>query len=119
MPEYEDFSYPLADAVLKAREVLKLTQSDVAGRINIDPRTILNIENRRGNPKLEVLYPLVRALHIDPCEIFYPELAKENPQLRKLQMLIADCSEKEAQALISVIQTVLSVMRSQNGTEIE
>lgn len=119
MPEYAEFSNPLADAVFKAREALKLTQSDIANKIEIDPRTILNIENRRGNPKMEVLYPLIRTLHIDPREIFYPEVVKENPNLQKLQMLISDCSETEAQALIPVIQSVLSALRADNVTEIE
>ena len=67
MPEY---SRPLGDAVKRARGRLDLTQNEVANAADIDVRTILNIENYKGNPKMEVLFPLVRALKIDAREIF-------------------------------------------------
>ena len=51
-----------------------LTQDSVAERVAIDLCKIINIENYNGNSKMEVLFPLIRALHIDPWEIFYPEL---------------------------------------------
>lgn len=60
-----DYSNTLGDAVRRARMKLDLTQSEVAESIDVDVRTVLNIENSKGNPKMEVLYPLVRALKID------------------------------------------------------
>lgn len=51
------YSKPLGDAVKRARGELDLTQSQVAEAANIDVRTVLNIENYKGNPKMEVLYP--------------------------------------------------------------
>ena len=58
----QEYSRSLADAVKRARAELGLTQNQVANIAEIDERTVLNIENYKGNPKLEVLYPLVRAL---------------------------------------------------------
>lgn len=113
-----DFSRPLADAVKRARGEQDLTQLTVANKADIDVRTLKKIENDEGNPKLEVLYPLVRALHIDPKEIFYPELKRESPDLRKLRFLIEDCSEQEASCLISVVEAILSTLRNNRSTEI-
>ena len=56
-----DFSLSLGDALKCTREKLGLSQRKVAEDAGIDTRTVLEIENYRGNPKLEVLYPLVRA----------------------------------------------------------
>ena len=70
------YSKPLGDAVKRARGEQNLTQSQVAEAANIDVRTVLNIENYKGNPKMEVLYPLVRVLKMDSREIFYPEIRK-------------------------------------------
>ena len=42
------FQKPLGDAVLRARGESKLTQSQVAAMIEIDSRTILNIEKYEG-----------------------------------------------------------------------
>ena len=60
----QEYSRPLGDAVKRARGKLGLTQNEVADAADIDVRTVLNIENYKGNPKMEVLYPLVRALKI-------------------------------------------------------
>lgn len=118
MPEYE-FTRPLGDAVKRSRGETNFTQNEVAGKIGIDVRTILNIENYRGNPKMHVIYPLIRALKIDPNEIFYPELQHEHPALRQLQFILADCTEEEAAALIPICETVLSVLRTRTATPIE
>ena len=57
MPQY---TRPLGDAVKRARGELGVTQRQVAEAADVDVRTVLNIENYKGNPKLEVLYPLIR-----------------------------------------------------------
>lgn len=116
MPEY---SRPLGDAIKRARGKLGLTQNEVADAAEIDVRTVLNIENYKGNPKLEVLYPLVRALRIDAREIFNPEMRRETPALRQLRLLIEECSEEEAAAIIPVFQAVLTALCDQNATPIE
>ena len=95
MPEY---SRPLGDAVKRARGKSGLTQNEVADMADVDVRTVLNIENYKGNPKMEVLYPLVRALKIDAREIFNPEIRRETPALRQLRVMIEECSEEEAAA---------------------
>ena len=114
-----DYSRPLGDAVKRARGKLDLTQNEVADLADVDVRTVLNIENYKGNPKMEVLYPLVRALKIDAREIFNPEIRRESPALRQLRVLIEGCSEEEAAAIIPVFQSVLTALRDKNALPIE
>lgn len=114
----QEFSRPLGDAVKRARGELDLTQAQVASRIDKDTRTVMNIENYKGNPKLEVLYPLVRALKIDPREIFHPEMQRESPAIRQLRFLIEDCTEQEAATLIPVIEAVISALRMDKPMQI-
>ena len=97
---------------------MDLTQNEVADSIDVDVRTIINIENYKGNPKLEVLYPLIRSLQIDAREIFYPEMQRESPALRQLRLLVEDCSEEEAATIISVLQSVIAALRDKNATPI-
>lgn len=68
---------------------------------------------------MEVLYPLVRALKIDAREIFNPEIRRESPALRQLRVLIEECSEEEAAAIIPVFQSVLTALRDKNALPIE
>lgn len=116
MPEY---SRPLGDSVKRARGRLGLTQNEVADAANIDSRTVLNIENYKGNPKMEVLYPLIRTLQIDAREVFNPEIHRGAPALRQLRILVEDCSEQEAEMMIPVFKSVLSVLRSKNAISIK
>jgi len=109
------YSHTLGDAVKYARGKLNLTQNDVAAKAGVDVRTVLNIENYKGNPKLEVLYPLVRALNLNTQEIFYPEMFRDSASLQQLQQLIGECSDAEAEALIPIIISVLTALRDQNA----
>ena len=111
-----DYTRILGDAVKRARGKMGLTQSEIAERIDVDQRTILNIENYKGNPKLEVLFPLIRALKIDPREIFNPEFQRDSPSLRQLRLIIEDCSEDEAAALIPVFNSMLAALRENKNT---
>ena len=115
MPEY---SKPLGDVVKAARKRMDLTQNEVANSIDVDVRTVINIENYKGNPKLEVLYPLIRSLKIDAREIFFPEIQRESPALRQLRLLVEDCSEEEAATLIPVLQSVVSALRDKDAMSI-
>lgn len=114
-----DYSNALGDAVRRTRMKLDLTQSEVAESIDVDVRTVLNIENSKGNPKMEVLYPLVRVLKIDAKEIFYPEMQRESPSISQLRLLIEDCSEEEAATMIPVLKSVLAALRDKNAITIE
>ena len=113
----QEYSRSLGDVIKRARGKLGLTQNEVADAADIDVRTVLNIENYKGNPKMEVLYPLVRALKIDAREIFNPEIQRESPALRQLRLLIEECSEEEAEAIIPVFRSVTyRVKRSKCNT---
>lgn len=115
----QEFSRPLGDAVKRARGELNLTQAQVASKIDKDARTVMNIENYKGNPKMEVMYPLIRALLIDPREIFNPEIGRKSPSIRRLRFLVENCSEQEAATLIPVIEAVLAALRADDPIAIE
>ena len=60
----QDIKQNLADAVREARTKLGLSQEQLAEILGFDSRTILNIENGRGNPKFENLCALIRYLNL-------------------------------------------------------
>lgn len=113
-----DFTKPLGDTVKKARTELGLTQVNVAERAAIDSRTILNIENYNGNPKMEILFPLVRTLQIDPWEIFYPNMKNPNEALRHMQIFLQECSNEEIEAMLPICKALLTVLRTQKSIRI-
>lgn len=113
MPKYSE---QLGEAVRSARTKTTFTQARVAELSGIDNRTVLNIENNKGNPKLEVLYPLIRTLQINPVEIFYPEIRRNTPSLNQLRIMIESCSEEEAAKIIPILESIISALRDKNAT---
>ena len=54
-----DYVKNLTKVVRATREEAHLSQAALAEQIGYDERTILNIENDRGNPKFEVLCQII------------------------------------------------------------
>ena len=113
------YSQRLADAVKKARSELGLTQEEVADKCDTDVRIIINMEMGRGNPKLKTLFKVVRALKIDARELFDDGPQSDSPAVRRVCLLINECSEEEAATLFPVIEAVLNALRTNKGIKIE
>ncbi len=114
-----DFSKRLGELVRNARDTMGQTQLEVSNALGMDSRTILNIENDRGNPKLCILYPLVRYLKINVMELFYPELKRNTPALSKLKLMVAELTEDEAKAVLPLFQAAIDVIHDRSGNAIE
>ena len=114
-----DYHHSLGDCVKQAREKLGLSQVKVGEMTGMDSRTILNIENYSGNPKMNNLYPLVRALHLDPVKIFYPEVEAPRSNYSELDVLIAQCSEEDKEALLPICKAALEAIHSRDKIEIK
>ena len=110
-----EYSRPLGDIVRNARTQQGLTKKQLADKIDVDERTITSIETYKSNTTIEVLYPLLRTLNIDPREIFNPDMGKESPAHYQLRTLVDKCSEEEAATILSVCETVLAALRSKDG----
>lgn len=114
-----DYAKILAYAVRNARREKGLTQQQLADLIDIDPRTVMNIENCKGNPKMEVLLPLLRALQIDPMEVVYPELTQNRDTTRRFEILLSSCTAEEMEVLIPICEAALTVLRDREAITIK
>ncbi len=114
-----EFSQTLGDVIREGRRRAGLTQKDVSISLDMDYRTLQNIETGKGNPSMEKLYSLIRLLKVDSQEIFYPELVKNTPTLNQLRLLISDCTEEEADVLIPIIVAVLGGLRKKGASAIQ
>lgn len=111
------FSRSLGDTVRFYRNKHGLTQLQLADRIHIEKRTILNIENYKANPKMEILYPLIRELQINPISIFYPESDASIVISTQFQMFLSQCNSHEVSFLYAVCQGVLDALRSDSKVQ--
>lgn len=66
-----DYKRNFGNLVRAARLKQDYTQEKLAEMLDIQQRTILEIENGRGNTQFDILFPLVRLLNIPGDDIFY------------------------------------------------
>lgn len=107
-----DYVKTLGSVIRKAREEQGLTQAALAEKLGIDVRTIINIENFRGNPKFEVLYPLITTLRIPADQIFYPILDSMEDSRKQLLWEAQHCTEEEAKAILPLIQYIRELLKT-------
>lgn len=107
----QDIKQVLADTVRQSRMKLGLSQEKLAEQLGLDTRTILNIEAGRGNPKFEILYPLITYLKIPADTIFYPSNEIEQPNLQQLLTTLKDCTDQDADALLPMVRYMLNLLR--------
>ncbi len=78
----------------------------------------MNIENYHGNPKTEVLYPLVRALEMDPTQIFYPDKEISEPNKAKLRVLAKKYDEEACCILIPIVESIIEYVKSRSRIDV-
>lgn len=108
----------LGKVIRRAREEKNLSQAALAEKVGIGKHTVMNIENYRGNPKLEVIFRLIRELEIPADLVFFPEDSQDSEEKQKLIRAIQNCSEEEIGAATAVLHTLLYVLRTHH-TEME
>lgn len=102
----------LGNVVRTTRKSRHLSQEALAERIGVCKRTIIDIESNTGNPKFEVLYPLVRELDLPLYQVFYPDV-EENSELKNVLIQeVSSCSEYEMRVILSVVKSLRGSLRS-------
>ena len=73
----------LGQAIKAARLKKGMTRDEAAGKINIDPRYLTNIENKGQHPSLQIFYKLVTLFDISVDQFFYPDTAPDKSTRRR------------------------------------
>ena len=103
----------LGSNVRETRKRRNLSQEALAEKIGVCKRTIIDIESNTGNPKFEILYPLVRELDLPLYQVFYPEV-EENSELKNVLMQeVSSCSEYELKIILSVVKSLRDTLKNE------
>ena len=108
-----DYAEALGEVVYRERKAQKITQVQLAELVGTTEQTIRKIEHGNSNLQMSVLFPLIRTLHIDPVEIFYPEAAQERGAKKQFDMLLAQCSEAQLEAIIPIVCATIEVLQGE------
>lgn len=93
----------IACEIKRKRIAAGYTQAQLADKLHMNPRTIIDLEKCRSNPKLETVVLIVRELNISLDSILFPNYASENIS-KSVVDFFANKSESEIQKYITLCQ---------------
>ena len=93
----------LGDRIGAARTNSGLTQQQLADQCHRGLRHIQNIESGLANPSYEVLSDIIHRLGISADVLFFPDIEKQEKEVRHLLNKFAACTEDERQILLNTL----------------
>jgi len=103
----QQVSDKLGSAIKAVRNERHLTQKQLAERLFITPHYLMSIENKQQIPSCNLLFRIIRELEISADTIFYPEYNHDHALVKKLQILLSRCDEKDIKVITATLQSLL------------
>lgn len=97
----------LGSVVKSARLQKQLTRKQLAEKLKISQRHLTAIENEQKPPSCDLLFMLIRELHIPSDLIFYPERQRKFGELDQIQHLLKQCDSKDLNIVMSTVRSLL------------
>lgn len=95
--------------VRKEREARGLTQKQLAAKLGMSHRTVMQAEICRSNPKFETVVLLAQELNISLDALIFPETASPNELPKCVYDYFKDKTEAEAQKLVGLCRQIEAV----------
>ena len=95
--------------VRKERDARGLTQKQLAAKLGMSHRTVMQAEICRSNPKFETVVLLAQELNISLDALLFPETTSPNELPKCVCDYFKDKTEAEAQKLIGLCRQIEAV----------
>ena len=96
-------------AVRTAREERKVSQQDLAQKLNMNKNTIMEIELGRSNPKAETIFFIAMELHVSIDAIIFTEKDKPNAVSPEVLSFFSSKPDDESKLYVEVCQQIESL----------
>lgn len=100
--------------VLKnARMDNKLTQAELAERLDISLSYIKDLERFRNNPSYEVFEKVIRYFNLSADTVIYPNRNLADSTYQKIDRLLTRCDDGQLHVILATLEALLSVSEKQ------
>ena len=96
-------------AVRTAREERKVSQQDLAQKLNMNKNTIMEIELGRSNPKAETIFLIAMELHVSIDAIIFTGKDKSNAVSPEVLSFFSSKPDDESKLYVGVCQQIESL----------
>lgn len=100
-----------------ARGAKGMTQAALAKATGTVERTIMDLENDKRHPSLEVLYKIINALDFSADHIFRPEKVPCTLEQEQLLREIQSCNERDQAVVIEAAQACVRALQREKGAK--
>lgn len=98
----------LGDVIKEERLRRNLSQNSLAERAHVSLRTVSDIENYNGNPRLETICLLASYLNISLDAIIYNADPSVDYTMRQIMAELSQCSEESKRLALCTLRGLLS-----------
>lgn len=96
----------LAKTVRDAREKKGLSQRELARKLNMNMRTIMDLEMGRSNPKGETIFLIAQELHISLDALIYTGTAQPNAVSIDVLEFFSDKTPEESKTYVQICRQI-------------
>ncbi len=99
---------PFGTALKNARMERKLTQAELAEKLDISLSYLKDLERFRNDPSFKVFERTVRYFNISADDVIYPEREQTDETRQKVLRLLRRCDEEQMKMILAVAEALLS-----------
>ena len=105
------------EKVLEKRKMRDQTQKELAAKLGMSHRTVLQAETGQSNPKFETVVLLAQDLDISLDALVFPDTAAPNAVQKCVYDFFHGKTEKEAQRYIAICSSTEALNEDKNAKE--
>lgn len=99
---------PFGTALKNARMERKLTQAELAEKLDISLSYLKDLERFRNDPSFKVFERTVRYFNISADDVIYPEREQTDETRQKVLRLLKRCDEEQMKMILAAAEALLS-----------
>ena len=97
----------LGEAIRAERLRKHYSQEKLAELVGITPTHMKHIESEHRKPSLDVLFRLVRTLHLSLDDLCFPENDNNAAMYRRVARLLRSCDERQLYVVYTLVEALL------------
>lgn len=95
-------------ALKNARKEHRLTQAELAEKLNISLSYVKDLEYFKGLPSLELFATVIELFNLSADDIIYSNSNLDSPAYQKISRLLSQCSETQLSIIQATAEAVLA-----------
>ena len=104
--------------VLKnARIDKKLTQAELAERLDISLSYLKDLERFRNNPSYEIFEKVIRYFNLSADTVIYPNKNQSDSTYQKIERMLNRCNEDQLKVVLATTEALLSINQTVSETK--